>query len=47
MLFIISFISISPLHVKRCLLYIIKDNSSEEFQNRLTNEGLILDQLKN
>ena len=37
-------LAISPLHVKRCLPYMIKDGASEEFQNRLTNEKLILDQ---
>ena len=37
-------LAISPLHVKRCLPYMIKDGGSEEFQNRLTNEKLILDQ---
>ena len=30
MLLIISFFSISPLHVKRHLPYMMKDNSSEE-----------------
>ena len=45
-LFIISFFSTSPLHVKRRLPYIIKGNSSEGFQNHLMNEGLILDQWK-
>ena len=38
MFFITSFFSISPLHVRWLLPYIIKNNSSS------TNEGLILDQ---
>ena len=43
MLLIISLFSISPMHVRRGLPYIIKDdNSSEGLQNRLTNEGLFL-----
>ena len=37
MLLIISFFSISPMHVRRRLPYIIKDDSSEGLQNSLTN----------
>ena len=44
MFFIISFFAIFPLYIRRCLLYIIKDDSSEGRQNSSTNEGLILDQ---
>ena len=47
MLLIISFFSIYPMHVRRRLLYIIKDDSSKGLQNSLTNEVLILDQWKN
>ena len=47
MLLIISFFCIYPMHVRRRLLYIIKDDSSKGLQNSLTNEVLILDQWKN
>ena len=47
MLFIILFISISPMHVRRLLLYIIKDDSNEGLWDSLFNEGLVLDQWKN
>ena len=41
--------SISPLHVRWRLSYIIKDedDSSEGLYNCLTNDGLILNQWKN
>ena len=47
MLLIISFFSISPMHVRWRLPYIIKDDSSEGLENSLTNEELILNQWKN
>ena len=49
MFFIISFFSISLLHVRWRLPYMIKDDSSEVdlVVNSLTNEVLILDQQKN
>ena len=44
---IISFFSISPMHVRQRLPYIIKDDSSEGLSNSLANERPILDQWKN
>ena len=37
MLFFISLFSISPLNVRHCLSYIIKDEGSKGFQKSLTN----------
>ena len=43
---IISLFSISPLHVRWHLPYIIKYDNSKRLKNSLTNEQLILDQRK-
>ena len=44
MFFITSFFSISPLHVKWLLPYIIKNNSSEGLSSSTTNHSPCLDQ---
>ena len=46
-LLIILFLSISQMHLRQRLPYIIKDDSIEGLQNSLTNERLTLDQWKN